>query len=158
MKLPRTTICIAGVFIAAGFATSQAGAGVPPPMWCSSPQNYLMVIEINALRAGGKFIQAGPNQTRDVTAKARIWKGTAVPDTTLDITLTIEAADATDVISTNSTGPITIGVGKGGKGDKLPVSVPRCDGGFIEFTATFSGVDLYNNPCEETRTLRKDCR
>ena len=135
------------------------GDSHPPPGWlCSDGDGNHMLIEVNALRAGARFIQAGPNQTMDVTAKARIWKGTAVPDTTLDMTLTIEAADCTDVISTNSTGPITIGVGKGGEGDKLPLSVPRCDGGFIEFSATFSGVDLYDNLCLGTRTLRKECR
>jgi hypothetical protein len=150
MKLQRTFIYIAGVFFAIGFAESQAG--VPPPPMCE------LVIEVNALRAGARFIQAGPNQTTDVTAKARILKGTAVPGTTIDMTLTIQAADGTDVISTNSTGPITLGVGKGGKGAKLSLDIPRCNSGFIDFWATFYGTDEDGDPCEGTRSLRKECR
>jgi hypothetical protein len=117
-----------------------------------------MLIEVNALRAGGKTVRAGPNQTVDVTAKARILKGTALPGTTLDTTLTIEALDGTGVIGTNSTGPITLGVGKGGKGAKLAVDTQQCMGGFIEFVATFSGTDDDGDLCERARTLRKECR
>ena len=150
MKLQRTFIYIAGVFFAIGFAESQAG--VPPPPMCE------LAIEINALRAGARFIQAGSNQTRDVTAKARIVKGTAQPGTTIDMQLTIEAIDGTDVIGTNSTGPITLGVGKSGKGAKLSLDIPQCNSGFIEFVATFSGTDVDGDPCEGTRPLRKECK
>jgi hypothetical protein len=130
------------------------------PSWCTDAEGNLMQIEVNALRVGGKTVSAGPNQTVDVTAKARILKGTAVSGTTLDTTLTIEAVTPPGgtVIGTNSTGPIALGVGKGGKGDKLPVSVPHCDGGFIEFVATFFGKDQDNDECWGTRTLRKECR
>jgi hypothetical protein len=117
-----------------------------------------MQIEVNALRAGGKTVRAGPNQTVDVTAKARILKGTALPGTTIDTTLTIDAVTGGQVIGTNSTGPITLGVGKGGKGAKLAVDTQQCVGGFIEFVATFSGADDDGDPCERTRILRKQCR
>ena len=150
MKLQRTFIYIAGVFFAIGFAESQAG--VPPPPMCQ------LVIEVNALRAGARFIQAGSNQTRDVTAKARILKGTADKATVIDTTLTIEAVTGGEVISTNSQGPIRLGVGKGGKGAKLSMAVPTCTGGFIEFVATFFGVDAENDACEGTRTIRKECK
>jgi hypothetical protein len=115
-------------------------------------------IEVNALRAGGKPIQAGPSKAVNVTSKARILKGTAPPGTTIDTTLTIEALDGTAVISTNSTGPIRLGVGKGGKGAKLSLDIPQCNSGFIDFVATFSGVDAAQDLCERTRTLRKECK
>jgi hypothetical protein len=129
-----------------------------PPGGCTDSQGNLIQIDVNALRAGGKTVSAGPNQTVDVTAKARILKGTAVSGTTIDTTLTIEAMDGTAAIGTNSTGPITLGVGKGGKGAKLAVDTPQCVGGFIEFVATFFGTDAEDDPCEKSRTLRKECR
>lgn len=116
------------------------------------------LIEVNALRTSGKRISAGPNQFTDVTAKARIAKGTAVSGTTIATTLTIQAQDATGIMSVNSSYPITLGVGKGGKGDKLSLANPRCDGGFIEFVATFSGQDSGGGLCEGARTLRKECK
>ena len=128
-----------------------AEAGTTPPA-CQ------LVIEINALRVPGKDIAVGPNQTESVTAKARILKGTAVTGTTIDTTLTIEAIDGTDVISSSSTGPIRLGVGKGGKGAKSVLAIPRCNTGFIEFVATFSGVDANNRICTGSRSLRKVCR
>jgi hypothetical protein len=117
-----------------------------------------MQIEINALRAGGKAVSAVPNQTTEVTAKARILKGTAVGGTTIDTMLEIEAVDATGVIDTKTSFPITLGVGRGGKGDKLTLNTTRCDGGFITFVATFSGADIDGDLCEGARTLRKECR
>jgi hypothetical protein len=117
-----------------------------------------MEIEVNALRAGAKTVVTGPNQTVDVTAKARILKGTAARGTTIDTTLTIDAVTGGQVISTNSQGPIRLGVGKGGKGTKLAVDTEQCVGGFIEFVATFFGTDDEGDPCKKTRTLRKQCR
>jgi hypothetical protein len=133
---------------------------VGDPPYCSDAEGYFMQIEVNALRAPGKTVQVGPNRTVDVTAKARILKGTAVPDTTIDMTLTIEAVTPPGgtVIGTNSTGPITLGVGKGGKGAKLAVDTQQCVGGFIEFVATFFGTDEDRDECWGTRTLRKGCR
>jgi hypothetical protein len=128
----------------------------------SEPVICTLEIEVNALRVAGKTIRAGSNRTVDVTAKARIRKGTgtALPATTLDTTLTINAVDGTTVIGTNSTAvdAITLGVGKGGKGAKLEVGVPQCTAGFIEFDATFFGRDAAGNECWGRETLRKDCR
>jgi hypothetical protein len=158
MKLQRRFITIAGVLFAVGFGPSQASAGDPPAA-CTSPGNPApMEIEVNALRAGGKTVSAGPNQTRDVTAKARILKGTVTSGTTLDTTLTIEAVDGEEVISTNWTGPITLEVGKGGKGAKLSLDIPQCNSGFIVFVATFFGKDEDGGDCEGTRELRKECK
>jgi hypothetical protein len=159
MKLQRTFICIAGVFFAVGFAASQAGAGTGFP-GCTDAEGNEMQIEINALRAGAKTVITGPNQTTDVTAKARLLKGTAVAGTTIVTAVTIEAVTPPGgtVISTNSQPGITLGVGKGGKGAKLSMAVTRCTSGFIEFNATFFGVDEDNDACMNTRTIRKACK
>jgi len=159
MKLQRTFITIAGVFCAVGFGPSQANAGDPPPT-CISPGNPVpMTIEVNALRAPGKTISAGPNEAKNVTAKARILKGTAVRGTTINTTLTIEALDGEDVISTNSAaGWITLEVGKGGNGAKLSLDIPQCNSGSIEFVATFVGKDEDGGDCEGTERLLKECK
>ena len=161
MKLQRTFICIAGVFFAVGFAASQAvaGGGVPG---CGTVAdgggNGFMEIEVNALRAGAKTIAFGVNQSRNVTSKARILKGTADSGTTIESTLTIEASDNIGVMSTVSEGPITLGVGKGGKGAKLSMAIPRCSGGTITFVATFLGTDSEDDLCEKSREIRKQCK
>jgi len=116
------------------------------------------VIEINALRVPGRDVQPGQNQTETVTAKARILKGTAVPGTTIDCFLTIEAIDGTDVIHSSTTDTIRLGIGKGGKGAKVVVGVPRCNSGIIKFVATFSGFDANNRHCTQSRSIRKACR
>ncbi len=159
MKLQRRFIYIAGVFFAVGFTAFQAAAGGPNP-GCTDVNGAFMEIEVNALRAGAKTVVTGANQTTNVTAKARILKGTAASDTVIDMELTIEAVTPPGgtVISTNSTGPIRLGVGKGGKGAKLSMAVTQCTGGFIEFVATFFGVDGESDACEGTRTIRKACR
>jgi hypothetical protein len=159
MKLQRTFICIAGVFIAVGFAASQAGAGTGVP-GCSAGVAQ-MEIEVNALRAGGKTLVTSPNKTQKVTAKARILKGTAPKGTTLDTVLTIEAVVDGVVDSSASTGEslITLGVAKGGKGATLTLLTENCgDNGLIEFVATFQGLDEDNDVCIGTRELKKDCR
>jgi hypothetical protein len=117
-----------------------------------------MEIEVNALRVPRKTVSAGPNEIKDVTAKARILKGTVVSGTTLDTTLTIEAIDGEEVISTNSAGPITLEVGKGGDGAKLSLDIPQCNSGHIEFVATFLGKDVDGEDCVGTRQLRKECK
>ena len=157
MKLQRTFICIASVFFAVGFAASQAVAGTGVP-GCSDAEGNLMQLEINALRAGGKTIITGANATANVTAKARILKGTAVTGTTIVTELTIQAVTGGNVISSASQPGITLGVGKGGKGAKLSVPVTRCTGGFIEFVAKFFGADADNDACEVTESLRKACK
>jgi hypothetical protein len=147
MKLQRTFICITSVFIAVGSAESQAGGPVPE---CK------LQIEVNALRAGSPTVTAGTGQTRNVTAKARILKGTALPGTTIDTTLQIEVIDGSEVLHVQTKSPIRLVVGKGGRGAKLPMNIPQCNSGFINFVATFSGHDG-NGPCEGTRSLRKQC-
>jgi len=156
MKLQRTFICIAGALFAVGLAASEAAAGTGNP-GCTDAEGTLMQIEVNALRAGARVVKSGPNQTTNVTAKARILKGTAVAGTTLDTTLTIDAVDGTDVISTNSVGTVRLGIGKGGKGAKLALAITQCTTGFINFVATFSGVDGDGETCEGSRELRKPC-
>jgi hypothetical protein len=151
MKSQRTFTFIAGVFFAVGFAASQASAGAP-----STECDF--TIEVNALRAGARTIAWGPNQATSVTTKARILKGTALRGTTIATTLEIQAIDGTDVISTNTTGPITLGVGKGGKGAKLSMAISRCSSGFINFVATFFGTDEFGVTCEGVRELRKNCK
>ena len=122
------------------------------------PDNCPLTIEVNALRVPGRDVQPGMNQTESVTAKARILKGTAVFGTTIDTTLTIEAIDGEDVISSSTMGPIRLGIGKGGKGAKVVMSIPRCNTGVIKFVATFSGVDGRNRLCTGSKFLRKACR
>jgi hypothetical protein len=157
MKLQRTFIYIASVFFAVGFTASQAGAGSGPD-YCSDAEENEMALEINALRAGGKTVNTGANASVDVTSKARILKGTAVSDTTIITELAIQAVTGGTIISNTSQPGITLGVGKGGKGAKLAVAVPRCTSGFIQFVATFFGTDEYNNACTVTKTLNKECR
>jgi hypothetical protein len=156
MKFRHAFIGFAGIFIAAGFAATQAGAKSEPG--CTDASGNTMQIEVNALRVSGGTIAFGPGKFANVASKARILKGTAVADATLDMTLRIEAVDGTEVIRTSSTGPITLGVGKGGKGAKLSMEIVKCDAGFIEFVATFFGVDADNDVCEGTRTIRKQCK
>ena len=162
MKLQRTITCIAGVFFAVGFAASQAAAGTGVPgcgtIGVGDPPEGILKIEVNALRAGGKTIVTSPNDTTKVTSKARILKGTAEGGTTMATTLTIEVFDGAVLIGQGSASNITLGVGKGGKGATISVSTEQCDSGFLDFVATFNGVDADNDPCEGTRNLRKACR
>jgi hypothetical protein len=147
MTLRRTIICITGIFIAIGSAESQAGG--PAPICPLS-------IEVNALRGGSPTVTV--NDTKNITAKARIAKGTAARGTTISTTLTIDAVDGLEVINTRSSSPHLLGVGKGGKGDKFPMSIPQCKTGFIDFVATFSGTGANGALCEGTRTIRKECK
>ncbi len=128
------------------------------PPGCGTTGLAFMEIEINALRAGGKTIVTGPNNTTKVTAKARILKGTAPSGTTLVTTLSIEALDGGELIGSGSQPDITLEVGKGGKGASLVVSTEQCNSGVIDFVATFSGLDEDNDPCIGTRAIRKACR
>ncbi len=159
MMLLRTIICITGVSIAVGFTASQAGAGGHLRR-CSGGLGGggFMEIEVNALRAGGKTVVTSPNDTTKVTAKARILRGTAESGTTIVTTLTIEAFDGAVLIGQGSVDDITLGVGKGGKGASINVATEQCDAGYIEFVATFRGLDAENDPCVGTRSIRKACR
>jgi len=151
MKLQRIFSCITGAFIAVGSVASQAGAGTEPPV-CD------FAIEINALRGGSPTTPFGLNATKDITAKARIKKGSAVSGTTIVTQLRIEAIDGDTVIDTKSSFPITLGVGKGGQGDKLSMDVPQCDAGSIDFRATFTGQDDDGDECTATRSINKTCK
>ncbi len=149
MKLQRTFICFAGILFVAGLTASPAVAGDPAPPVCD------FVIEVNALRAGSPTATVGGN--KDVTAKAQIAKGTAVEGTVIDTNLTIEVFDGATVISSKSTGPIRLGVGKGGKGAKLSMSIPQCNSGFVVFQATFTGDDNDGDECIGTRRISRAC-
>ena len=151
MKLQRMFCCITGAFIAVGFAASQAGAGTEPPV-CD------FAIEINALRGGSPTTPFGPGATKNITAKARIAKGSAVDGTTIVTQLRIEAIDDGRVIDTKASFPITLGVGKGGQGDKLTMEIPQCSAGSIDFTATFAGQDDDGDQCTASRTITKTCK
>ena len=114
-----------------------------------------MVIEVNALRGRAPTVSVG--DTRPITAKARIVKGTAESGTTIDTTLTIEAMDGETVIDTQTSGSIRLGVGQGGKGATLPMSISQCNSGAIVFVATFSGRDEDGDLCIATGRLTKTC-
>jgi hypothetical protein len=164
MKLQRTFICIVGVFFAVGFIASQAGAGnLPGGDFCGSFNEegewVPMTLEINQMRAGGRTVVTGPNDTTKVTAKARILKGTAVSGTTIATTLTIETIVDGGIVSDADQKNITLGVGKGGKGASLLLDTTVCSGaGFLVFRATFEGLDKARNICTIFRDLRKECR
>ena len=151
MKLQRTFSCITGVLIAVGFAASQASAGDGEPI-CD------FELEINALRGGSPTTPFGPGATKDITAKARIKKGTAPEGTTIDTQLRIDVIDGTQVVSSKSAGPIRLGVGKGGQGAKLRMSVPQCIANAIIFSARFRGLDDDGDQCEVTRRITKECK
>jgi hypothetical protein len=161
MKLQRTFVCITGALFAVCFAASQASAGSPSGE-CSSGGIDGMTIEVNALRAGGKTLNAGPNQSILVTAKARILKGTALSTQVIDTTLTIEFLDNDGIIIGDAMSgfeEIRLGVGKGGQGDKLPVDLPSCGAdGSVDLRASFFGTDGEDDPCTGTKTIRKLCQ
>jgi hypothetical protein len=157
MKLQRIVSCITGVFFAVGFAASQAGAGSGPP-GCDFD------LEINALRGGSPTVSVG---TKNITAKARISKGTAPSDTLIDVDLVIQSfVNGLLVDNEQSSGPIgtypiRLGVGKGGQGDKLGMQFVQGDcvlGDLIDFTATFSGPDSGGDICTISRTITKTCK
>jgi hypothetical protein len=149
MASRRTVICLAGVFIAVGIAESQAGG---PPSSCK------LEIEVNALRGGSPTVTAGADSTRDITAKARIAKGTAPSGTTINTTLRIEAVDDGTVIHSQSFFPVQLEVGKGGQGQKLEMKIEECISGSIDFVATFFGKDATRAECEGSDTITKICK
>jgi hypothetical protein len=114
------------------------------------------VIDINALRGGSPTVAV--NSTKDITAKARIAKGTALPGTTIDTTLRIDAIDGFEVIDSQSSGPIQLEVGKGGQGDKLTMNINQCNSGSIIFEATFTPNTPFCPGCEGWRTITKTCK
>ena len=149
MTLSRAIIYITGVFIAVGFAESQAQT--PDPTLCD------LTIEINTLRGGSPTVTEGG--TKNITAKARILKGTAPKGTTIDTELTIEAFDGPVRVHSQAVRGVRLEIGKGGQGGKLTMNIPEeCKTGTIEFVATFSGLDEDGDLCESTRAIRKTCK
>jgi len=114
------------------------------------------VIDINALRGGSPTVTVG--STKDITAKARIAKGSAPPDTTVNTTLRIDAIDGSEVIDSQSSGPIQLSVGKGGDGDKLTMNINQCNSGSIFFEARFSVPDAVCSYCDRVRSITKTCK
>ncbi len=147
MTLRRTIICTTGVFIALGFVESQAGG---PDPTCE------LTIEINALRGGSPTVIV--NAPKNITAKARIVKGTAPSGTTIDTTLRIDAIDGVTVINSRSSSPHRLVAGKGGTGSTFPMDITQCTSGSIDFVATFFGDDGNGALCEATRTITKTCK
>ena len=149
MKLQRIVSCITGVFFAVGFAASQAGAGTGPP-GCD------FELAFKALRGGSPTVSPG---TKNITAKARIQKGTAPPDTTFDTTLRIDAVVGGTVVDTQSSN-VRLEVGKGGQGDTLGMLIERADcnpGDSIHFDARFFETDVNGALCA-TRRITKTCK
>jgi len=96
-----------------------------PPGGCTDSHGNLIQIDVNALCAGEKAVSAGPNETVDVTAKARILKGTPVSSTTIDTELEIRAVDSTvgiDIRPGSDSNPVS----QSGRG-KLPVAILGSD-------------------------------
>jgi hypothetical protein len=118
------------------------------------------LIDINALRGGSPTVTSGG--TKDITAKARIRKGTAPLDATVDdTTLTITSYVGPLVVDQKVSGPLTLVVGKGGTGDTLTMDVPACNPGqTIDYVAHFSGTASTNGAlCEATSgRLSKTCK
>jgi len=118
------------------------------------PEPCDIVIEINALRGGSPTAIIG--STKDITARARIAKGTAVEGTTFDTTLQIDAFDGSELIDSQSSGPIRLEIGKGGQGDTLGMNIDQCNSGSIHFKGTFFGT-YRGARCEASRTITKTC-
>jgi hypothetical protein len=152
MSFQRTVSCITGVVFAIGFAATQASAG-------TGPEECPLAIDINALRGGSPTVSV--NTVKNITSKARIAKGSAPSGTTMVTQLVIEAIDGDDdsVIDTKSSSPITLGVGKGGQGDKLGMQISRCNNS-IDFVATFTEVGpcIADECCTASESISKTCK
>jgi hypothetical protein len=149
MSFQRTVSCITGVVFAIGFAATQASAG-------TGPEECPLAIDINALRGGSPTVSV--NTVKNITSKARISKGSAPSGTTIVTQLRIDAIDGGTIIDTKLSYPITLGVGKGGQGDKLGMEISQCDSGSIDFTASFTGKDDDNDVCTASETITKTCK
>lgn len=151
MKGNRVVALTAGLALAIGLAA---------PAFAGDTATCDATIEINALRGGSPAVSVP--DTKNITAKARILKGTGPADQTVDdTTLTIEAYDASGLVDSQTSGKVlTLVVGKGGQGDKLGMIIDRCDGGVIDFYATFTGTDsVGGGECSATSdALRKTCK
>jgi hypothetical protein len=134
--------------MAVGFAASQASAGTGP--------DCALEIVFKSLRGGSPTVSVNAN--KNITAKALIAKGSAPDGTTIDTTLRIDALDGENVVASETSGPIRLGIGGGGKGDKLGLTVPSChnEARVIVYEATFTGI---GNPlCRATDRITKTCK
>lgn len=113
------------------------------------------VIEVNQMRGGSPTVAA--ETEKKITAKARIAKGTASPDTTLDATLRIDTIDGSEALETQTLWPIPLEVGGGGSGGVLVMGISQCNSGAIDFVATFSGFDADGDLCAGSRRITKTC-
>jgi hypothetical protein len=145
MSFRRTILYITGIFVALGFEQAQAG----------TTPTCQFEIEVNALRGGSPTVTV--NQSKNITAKARIRKGTALSGTSISTTLQVEAVDGSQVIHTRTTSPIVLVVGKGGNGATFAMNIPQCVSGAIQFDAKFYGYDTNGALCEGTRSISKTC-
>ena len=141
-------------------ATPAATATATPTATPTAIPGCDLSIEINALRGGSPTVTVG--DTKKITAKARIVRGTAVSGTTVHTTLKIEALDGAGGIETRTSCPHRLEVGKGGQGGTLGMFIPKCVGGIIRFRATFFGNE--NDDCSKpacplaTRVITKTCK
>ena len=164
MKI-RCNLLVAGVLLT--LATSALAGSTPTPTATPTATptptgipGCDFTVEINALRGGSPTVTVG--ETKKITAKARIVKGTAASDATVHTTLQIEAIDGTGVIQKRTSCPYTLEVGNGGLGRALDMLIPPCVGGSILFRATFFGNE--NDDCSKavcpiaTREITKACK
>jgi hypothetical protein len=119
-----------------------------------------LTVEINALRGGSPTVTV--DESKSITVKGRIVRGTAPKDTTLHTTLQIVAIDETGTISGRTGCPVLLEVGKGGQGTKQDIPIPQCVGGSVLFRATFfaNTNDECGNPAcpVAVREITKTCK
>lgn len=152
VKAERSLVLILGA-VALFLLAVPAFAGVVEPE-CTA------TIEVNALRGGSPTVSADAN--KNITAKARITKGTGPADQAInDTTLTIDALDPSGPVLDSAAFPttFTLVVGKGGQGGKVGLTVDTCDSS-INYVATFTGTQSDNGAmCTKvSRELNKTCK
>ena len=158
-------LLLSGVFLA--LATSALAGSTPTPTAIPTPTatptaipGCGFTIEINALRGRSPTVTVG--ETKKITAKARIVKGTSAGDATVHTTLQIDVIDDTGVILTQTSCPYLLEVGKGGQGTTLEMIIPQCVGDSVRFRATFfaNKNDNCRNPvCPlGAREITKTCK
>ena len=148
----RVIVLLASLVLVVGLG-APAFAGVVPT--CDAQ------IEINALRGGSPTVSS--NVPKDITSKARIVKGTAPADATIDnTTLTITVYYKGNPVAVETADGLTLVVGKGGTGAKLSVTLPvLCTPGDpIEYVSDFVGFYSENGAtCSATSDpLVKTCK
>ena len=106
-------------------------------------------VEVNAVRGGSPAVKGG---VKSITAKARIANGTAPGGTTqTGTTFTIDAICISGActpganLGSASGGPVTLLVGRGGRGGKIDVPTACGPGDRVNYVATFTGLDGTGN-------------